>query len=427
MSVECTSCGHLIPAGQFRCGRCGGLAPRESLEDFGGLTEVVADGPAAAQVPPSSPPLVVPGAAQPQTVESAAHAPAHHVERAHPEPAPPEPHAAEEPAEVDPMHAKEYAVPKGTFASEMPHPAPAPSRNADASGEVKAVARDFSEPVATTPNSATSSAQRLKEPRVATRPPFLASEILREDLTPLEPGKRIVSVVAHVAGGFGLIGSLLLGYGSAAGIMCAIACVGMVALGRVRLEYATRAAAMALLSGAGLVGAALVRLSLGASHDDPVLAAACALLPAALLYRHWYRASPTARALVAGSLVFAVAWAAMTSHRGLLTLGFSWQSWLPALAWYVFGILCLLSLLAFMADETTGGCGVWALGVSVWFALFVCLRAAMEVETFAVRTREAATALGVAEAAFAAPLAAALAQLYSRALTPRRRTAVARG
>jgi hypothetical protein len=416
MSVECTSCGHLIPAGQFRCGKCGGLAPRESLEDFGGLTEVVADGHAAAQAPPSSPPLVLPSAALPQASEPPA------------PPAPaPEPPSDEERAESDPLHAKEYAVPKGTFASEMPQPPPTPPRNADASGELKAVARDGSEPVATTPNSAASSTQRLKEPRVAPRPPFLASEILREDLTPVEPGKRSVSHVAHVAGAFGLIGSLLLGYGSAAGIMCAVACVGIVALARVRLEYATRAAAIALLSGTGLVGAAVARLSLGASHDDPVLAAACALLPAALLFRHWYRASPTARALVAGSLVFAVAWAAMTSHRGLLTLGFSWESWLPALAWYVFGILCLLSLLAFMADETTGGCGVWALGVSVWFALFVCLRAAMEIETFALRTRDAAAALGVAEAAFAAPLAAALAQLYARALAPRRRPAVARG
>jgi hypothetical protein len=51
----------------------------------------------------------------------------------------------------------------------------------------------------------------------------------------------------------------------------------------------------------------------------------------------------------------------------------------------------------------------------------------MEIETFALRTRDAAAALGVAEAAFAAPLAAALAQLYARALAPRRRPAVARG
>jgi hypothetical protein len=93
----------------------------------------------------------------------------------------------------------------------------------------------------------------------------------------------------------------------------------------------------------------------------------------------------------------------------------------------VFGILCLLSLLAFMADETTGGCGFWALGIATWFALFGCLRAALEMETFAASTRAAAAALGVAEPAFAAPLAVALAQLYARALNGRRRTAVARG
>jgi hypothetical protein len=334
----------------------------------------------------------------------------------------------EEPAEADAGHAREYAVPKGTFASDIPQPSPSAPRSADASGELKTVARDGSEPVATGPVSAAGSTQRLKvEPRVPARPPFLASEILREDLTPLEPGKRIMTHVAHFAGGFGVLGSLLLGYRSVSGVLCALGCVGIVALSRMRLEYTMRAAAIALLAGVGLVGAVLTRLSLGASQDDPILAAACALLPAALLFRSWYRASQAARALVAASLVFAVAWAALTSHRGLLTLGFSWQSWLPALAWYLFCILCLLSLLAFMADETTGGCGFWALGIATWFALFGCLRAALEMETFAMTTRDSAAALGVAEPAFAAPLAVALAQLSARALSARRRTAVARG
>jgi hypothetical protein len=77
--------------------------------------------------------------------------------------------------------------------------------------------------------------------------------------------------------------------------------------------------------------------------------------------------------------------------------------------------------LAFMGDETTGGCDAWALGLCVWFALYTFLRAAMEVETWAPNVRATAAALGVAEAAFATPLAIALAQLWARAFVTRHR------
>jgi hypothetical protein len=470
MSVECTSCGHLIPAGQFRCGKCGGLAPRESLEDFGGLTEVVGDshpaGPAEGSAPPLELATQVPTPSEEENPHEAAFAvprpavvgavspgPAElEVQRRVPdaEGAPPRHAEAEgthaksrdaegaqarlveqegihtKPAEADGAHAKDFSVPKGTFASEVPQAVPAAAKTADASGELKTVTSEAPEPPAV-PLSASTSAQRLKEPRAAQRPPFLASEILREDLAPLEPGKRALTLATQFSGAAGLVGTLLVGYKSPLGLACAAICIAIVVLGRLRMEYTTRAAAVALLSGTALTATVLGRLSLGASPDDPMLAAACALLPGALLFRAWYRAAQAARVMVSASLVFAIAWAAMTSHRGLLTLGFTWQSWLPALAWYLFCILCLLSLLAFMGDETTGGCGVWGLGLSVWFALFASLRASMEAQTFSESTRDAAAALGLAEAAFAAPLATTLAQLYARAMPSRRRAAIARG
>jgi hypothetical protein len=420
------------------------------LEDFGGLTEVMADGQAPERAPSSAPPLVIAQQEAPVIAQQEPHSEAadpvkddggrakdngghakdngghakddagHAKDDAG--------HAKDDAghAKDDAGHAKDFAVPKGTFASEIPQPSPPPTKAADASGELKTAAREALE-LPLPPASASNSSQRLKEPRGAQRPPFLASEILREDLTPLEPGKRALTHVTQFAGTTGCVGALLLSHQEPFGLLAALVCVGLVVLATIRMEYTTRAAVIALLSGAGLVAAVLARLSFGASHDDPMLAAACALLPAALLFRAWYRAAQTARVLVSASLVFAVAWAAMTSHRGLLTLGFTWQSWLPALAWYLFGILCLLSLLAFMGDETTGGCAVWALGLSVWFALFACLRSAMETETFSDSTRTAAGALGLAEAAFAAPLAVSLAQLYARAMVSRRRAALARG
>lgn len=405
MSAECTSCGHVIPAGQFRCGKCGGLAPRESLEDFAGLTELV-----SAQPPPSA------EAATPLALEAPTP-----VVAAQPS----EPRRAEEPAlaqESADAGAHKEMVPKGTFASETPAAPFVYTRSAEASSEPRSFSGRDSEPDLTAAKSAAQTAsQRIRAVRAPQRPPFLASEILREDLAPREPGKQTLSMAIQLAGAAGCVGILLMGYASLAGILCAAACLGIVVLARVPLSYTARASSLAASAGVGLVSVTAARFWLGSTRDDPILAAACALLPAALLFRAWYRSAQLARGLVAASLVLAVTWAALTSHRGLLTLGFTWQSWLPALAWYLFCILCLLSLLAFMGDETTGGCDAWALGLCLWFALFTLLRAALEAETYAPSVRATAAALGVAEAAFATPLAIALAQLWARGFIRRQR------
>src|SRR5687768_12992409 len=43
MSANCTSCGHAIPSGQFRCGKCGAAQARDSAEDFAALSELAED------------------------------------------------------------------------------------------------------------------------------------------------------------------------------------------------------------------------------------------------------------------------------------------------------------------------------------------------------------------------------------------------
>jgi hypothetical protein len=369
MSVECTSCGHLIPTGQFRCGKCGALSPRQSMEDFAGLTEVVAD----------------------------------------------------------------PVVPKGTFASEAPAPQAGASaaatppngesvtegRTSSPPADVRAAsARDASEPLPAR-GPAASTSQRIQ--RTPTRPPFLASESLREDLTPLEPEPEALARALLGAAAVGFVANVLVAFDHVVGWLFAALCVALGAVARLRVTYMTRARMAAGAAGVGLAAVVGMRLSRGAPPTDALLVAACAVLPAALLFRSWYRAARAARLGVAAALILAFAWCALTSHRGLLALEFSWQSWVPALAWYVFGILCLLSLLAFMGDETTGGCHAWAAGISGWFGLYACLRWGLERAAAKGPLTSINAALGLTEAVLACVFAVALAQVCARLFVARSR------
>jgi hypothetical protein len=321
----------------------------------------------------------------------------------------------------EPGEPADAPVPKGTFASVAPQPTPAFVPRPEASQEPRPVipAKEQSELVATR-NPAQSSSQRLKQVRPAARPPFLASESLREDLSPLWPGKQELIYTLQLAGALGALASVLVAFDQPVGWLCALICAAMAGLSRLELDYRKRALFVVGLAGTALAATCAGRVALGAGGDDPLLVLACSLLPATLLFRSWYRGARVARALVAVTLVLAFAWAGLTSHRGLLALGFTWQSWLPALAWSLFCLLCLLSLLAFMGDETTGGCHIWAFGISLWFGLFSCLRWAMEREDSPALSGSAA-ALGLTEAALASALAIALAQLVSRLYVARSR------
>jgi hypothetical protein len=111
-------------------------------------------------------------------------------------------------------------------------------------------------------------------------------------------------------------------------------------------------------------------------------------------------------------------WAATTSSPSLLALDFTWHSWLPAVCWYVFGVLSLLSLLAFMGDETTAGCDVWAGGLLSWFALNAVTDASVDV--WGGSDAPLGEALALAEPAFAAACAVGLAQLAANYLGRKR-------
>jgi hypothetical protein len=154
MDVECASCGQLIPSGQFRCGGCGAVQTRESFDDYGGLSEVSADRDGAAR------------AASAEATAPARTAP---------------------PSDEEEAGTREPLVPRGTFASEQPERGGEDGERESARSEPVPKA-----PKPHQPGAAVGNSQRLKTVRNAPRPPYLASEILREDLTPSEPGRRLL-------------------------------------------------------------------------------------------------------------------------------------------------------------------------------------------------------------------------------------------
>jgi hypothetical protein len=314
--------------------------------------------------------------------------------------------------------AKDSAVPKGTFASEEP----VTPRQEIASDPPKAVAPEGraspSDPSAL-PDAAQKAATKIAtgaRPAAAAsakRPPFLASEILRNDLMPEAPGETALKRTLWVVGALGLL-LAALGPSSFSLVLLGLGTASMLALGLLRLSYTTRATAVAAVGAAGVTTVELLRIRAGASGHDVLLLAGTTLLSSALLFRAWYRASATARSLVSAGLVFCVLWLALNVSLSKLSLGWEWQSWLPALTLCTLCLLLVLSLLAFMDDETTGACDVWGFGLLLWFAAHVAAREALLGSGNGMLSGP--HILGLSEPLFAAPLAVALAQLFSRAL-----------
>jgi hypothetical protein len=406
MSANCTSCGHAIPSGQFRCGKCGAAQARDSSEDFAALSELAEDAAPRAWEAVSGLHLGI-------GPEIKARAPAAAAQSApRPKPVVVEAPSAPPPPREDDK--RESTVPKGTFASssEVEVPVPEPEAKPEPAVEPPKARPRVDATTQRVVTSATSSqARRVRH----APPPFLASAILREDLAPSEPGKDAASRVLLFSGLLGVCAALFGGGGTPTLVFVPVFLLVMV-MSRLNVSYVTRAIVAGSFSGAALFVASFWRVALGGRLEGPFLSAAVTLLSAALFFRAWYRGSTLARVLVGGSLVLALSWAGMTTHRGLLELGFDWASWLPALTWYLFVILCLLSLLAFMGDETTGGCDTWALGLFAWFGLYALVRHALD-----AYGPGSVSLLGLLEPALAAPAAVSLAQLLARAFGPRDR------
>ncbi|HEY6876420.1 MAG TPA: hypothetical protein VI299_00290, partial [Polyangiales bacterium] len=280
MGVECASCGQVIPSGQFRCGSCGAVQPRTSFDDYGGMSELAVE-PARAPSQELSASATQNGQ-QPRTSQNGERALAQ----------PDEDEAAREPV-----------VPRGTFASVVPNTEEEPARVPQP------------EPVAKAAKVVTPApgAPRVKSVRPPPRPPYLASEILREDLTPTEPGRKAMDVMLHIAPALGVVAVLSSGLHRVATWVSLAVLALLFLITRFELDYALQGVLVAGLGGVALAATSAARVVLGGGFDGPMLVAAATLLPAALLFRSWYRAAYTARILVGLALVLALTWATWTS------------------------------------------------------------------------------------------------------------------
>src|SRR5690349_11323867 len=153
-----------------------------------------------------------------------------------------------------------------------------------------------------------------------TPPPVLASEVLREDLAPLEPGRR---ASRWWDGGIALLFlavgiCLRFGFGVAdvspqAGAICLAAAAATGATGLVPFPYLWRALvgafAGATVVALGLFGAGPLAL-LAQPVSNPLTeifrVATCVAIPAALLFRSHYRAYERGRMLLAVAFVLAL-------------------------------------------------------------------------------------------------------------------------
>jgi hypothetical protein len=229
--------------------------------------------------------------------------------------------------------------------------------------------------------------------QAATRPPVLASEALKRDLTPSSPAPQLARRIAMIVGALGAAQALLWSGPHGIAVPLAGAFAALIALGAAPMAYAARASAVATVAGAALGVAAFVETTATGRFEPLVLATGVTVLSAALLFRAWHRASWFARALTAFGIAVCAGYLAMSEAlRRLPIVDPSWQAWLPQLLQLVLVLLLFLSLLAFMDARSTGGCDAWALSLLGWYVVF------RAVETLAWRFPAASVAIDGAAA-----------------------------
>jgi hypothetical protein len=215
--------------------------------------------------------------------------------------------------------------------------------------------------------------EALPEPserKTPSRPPrpILASEILRRELAPTTPASRLSRA-----------GAALLGMGGAAAVPWlaadaelalpvagALLLVGL--LGILPASYGTRAAALVVLSASTGALIVLRQRTNGDPLESVLLRGGVVILATALWFRSWHRGSVLARLLVLMGMGVCAAWLWRAGAlRGLTSLPMDWQLWAPRVLDAPLGLLLMLSLLALMGSESTGGCAVWATALLAWY------------------------------------------------------------
>ncbi len=259
-----------------------------------------------------------------------------------------------EPAPVLPLHRKK----NGTESSRQVEPAATESR---------------SEPVAaSTPRLETGGS--LPNVPIPPGPPILASDLLREQMRPSSPGEKALRATTVVLSALGAPAVLLSG-GIHPLTFVSLALLIMAAtMALTPMSYRGRAIAI-FAAGALATGVALWQQAQeGIAPDGVLLASATILLSGSLLFRAYYRGARLARlAVTLGVLALGAWFFASEGHESLIMLDGHWQSWAPAVTHLGFGLLALLSLMAFMDSSTRGGSHVWAVAVLVLYAVHIAL------------------------------------------------------
>jgi hypothetical protein len=229
----------------------------------------------------------------------------------------------------------------------------------------------------------TSSSDSIPPPRdetaeqvpIPVRPPVLASEALREQLAPTEPGRNTIRVLSVVVGSCGAAIMLVLLGTNGMGLPLAGAFLALTAFALPSIPYAPRAAAVFTISASTLGVVTWMYVGTTGTPAEIVETIGVVTLGIALLFRAWHRTSVVARILVAVGILVCIGWLGMSGWlKDFTTLDPAWQSWLPTIIRAPFGLLLMLSLLAFMDARTTGGCGIWATAVWLWHALHMTVQ-----------------------------------------------------
>jgi len=205
-------------------------------------------------------------------------------------------------------------------------------------------------------------------------PPILASDLLREQMRPSSPGEKALRIASVVLSALGALGVLIIGGLHPLTFVALALLIMTVTLALAPMSYRARATAI-FSAGAVATGVALWQQTLrGIAPEGVILASATILLSGSLLFRAYYRGARLARVAVTLGVLALGAWFfASGGHESLVMLDGHWQSWAPAVTHLSFGLLALLSLMAFMDSSTRGGSHVWGVAVLTLYSVHIAL------------------------------------------------------
>ena len=241
--------------------------------------------------------------------------------------------------------------------------------------EAAALESRAKEPRASAPERDTS----LPNMPIPPGPPILASDLLREQMRPSSPGENALRRTAVALTAVGALGALLTGGVHPLTFVALALLITIATLALTPMSYRGRAIALFLV-GSIATGVALWQQTLqGIAPEGIILAAATILLSGSLLFRAYYRGARLARVAVTLGVLALGAWFFLSGgHESLVTLEGDWQSWAPASTHMTFGLLALLSLMAFMDNSTRGGSHVWAVALLILYGVHLTLLVASE-------------------------------------------------